>query len=158
MTEIFRGDRPLGVDVLLRPDDDLPEIAIVPHKLSAAFKRAVFDGDVRGVPLNLTVAAGPRRPEHGDDGPGHVGGGDVSEREVRGGSAGCGRDHDRPGVGLRRPRVFVAPGRVEDAAGEVAAGPGELKQIFGSEHHAADLFPEVARKVKPCAMRHHRDS
>ncbi len=102
--------RPLCLVVLFRPDSDLPQIAIIPHELSAALQSAVFNRHIAGERLNLAFTSRSIGTQDGNDRAGHSVTGDISKRQVFSRSAGSRGDQDRSRIRIRLPGILLREG------------------------------------------------
>ena len=134
MTEIALRMALLDSAVFLRPNHDLPQVAVIPHVLARAFQTAVRDPDVPGVGLHAPFVAFLFGSEHRDRRARQAIGLDAFEAEVFRATPRRGGDEDAAGVHVGLPRV-VGLRLVEHMADEVAAPPGQVANILSLENH-----------------------
>ena len=131
--------------------DDLPEVAIVPHELSATEEGTVFERDALGVMEHLGLVGRIRDAMDADDGAGHAIGFDVAEEEVMSPVfGGCG-DLDAFGVGVGFPGV-LGLGWVKNVADELAAMPGEVGDILAGEEDDPSFVRQGVWEDEACAV------
>src|SRR5262249_894987 len=127
--EVLLGESVLPLRVVLGPEEDLPEKAVVPHELAGVDQRAVFDGDVRRESLDLRLAPRLESASDRDRGAAQMIRSDLAEHEPGRDAAGRSRDDDATRADVRLPRVRLFP-QVEAVAEERAAGPAEVDEIL----------------------------
>jgi len=154
----------VGAEVFFRPLDlpwlvglgkghDLPQVAVVPHELPAAQKRAAFHRHTFGVVLDLAFALLAVFAMHADHGRSHAIRLHVAKQEVMRAACDGGGDLDALGVRIRLPGIVLLR-RVKDMPDELATVPGEMRDVFAGKKHDSSLIRQRLRQDEASAMGH----
>ncbi len=154
ISKVMPGALHLPRLIIFRPDDDLPQIAIIPHEFPASQQRATLHLDALGQCGDLVFTARLGRALDMDHGAGNAVRPHVAKGDIPRHTAGRGADDENARADVGFPRV-LPPGRIETTPLKKAAVPDEGDHVRSAKDHPTRLVAQCGGQMETGSMGKH---